>query len=339
MYFPRKAAFMAAFSLVFASCSGGSYTGPPANPPAQPQSLSRAEMGSDGNVRVMLYTKDFERSGRIVRGVDRAPRLGAATSSSNLLYNGGPIQPTPRVYVTYWGNWGSTGDPRAVQPYLNNFLTNVGGSSWLNTVTQYTQTGGARVGNAGSIYYGPAPSGQASPYWNDTSTIPSLNNGSTYQNLIAAEAQKAAAHFNDYSVSASYVIAIPHAVKVYQFAGSGGWMCYFFGCYCAWHSSTTANGSTIAYTNLPYIPDAGTSCGANDPSGAPYDSGVSIVEGHEQAETETDPQLNAWYDSSGSEIGDKCAWVNVQQTAFSSGTFSTQPLWSNASASCVQHYP
>jgi serine protease len=94
---------------------------------------------------------------------------------------------------------------------------------------------------------------------------------------------------------------------------------------------------------LPYQPDAGYSCGAHavNSSSIGVNDGVSIVGGHEQAETETDPQLNAWFDASGSEIGDKCAWVNLQDTAFGGSTigtneFATQPLWSNSANGCVQ---
>ena len=51
----------------------------------------------------------------------------------------------------------------------------------------------------------------------------------------------------------------------------------------------------------------------------------------------TDPQPSTgWTDSSGSEIGDKCAWVSLQNTSFSTGTFPTQPLWSNAISGCAQ---
>ena len=60
--------------------------------------------------------------------------------------------------------------------------------------------------------------------------------------------------------------------------------------------------------------------------------GVSIVQGHELAEAITDPLLNAWYGSSGSEIGDRCAWVNLQDITTSGGSFAVQPLWSNAAS-------
>ena len=81
------------------------------------------------------------------------------------------------------------------------------------------------------------------------------------------------------------------------------------------------------------ITDAGSSCGAN--SVRSNLDGVSIVEGYEMAETITDPLLNAWYHSSGSEIGDKCAWVNLSAITTSKGTFAVPPLWSTSAGGCV----
>jgi hypothetical protein len=63
-----------------------------------------------------------------------------------------------------------------------------------------------------------------------------------------------------------------------------------------------------------------------------YD-GFSIVEGHEFAESVTDPLLTAWRDPAddfGGEIGDKCAWQGVAAGTFSTGSFAVQPLWSNS---------
>jgi serine protease len=144
---------------------------------------------------------------------------------------------------------------------------------------------------------------------------------------LAAEATRGAAHFNDYSASASYVVVSPHGVKP-----SG------FGSYCAWHSSTSTSHGIIAYTNLPYIPDAGAACGVGAVNSPGTLDGVSIVGGHEQAETETDPQPNTgWLDSSGEENGDKCAWIGLENNP-NAGGYPTQPLWSNATSSCVQSY-
>jgi hypothetical protein len=118
--------------------------------------------------------------------------------------------------------------------------------------------------------------------------------------------------------------------------------------YCAYHSSTTSSYGDIAYTNLPYITDAGASCGANF-NGLGALAGITIVEGHEAAETITDQfPSTGWLDSGGAENGDKCAWITSGQGAaanvtFTSGTFPVQSLWSNASnndaGGCVLSYP
>ena len=240
---------------------------------------------------------------------------GNAGTSGNLLYNGGPVQTAPKAYLILWGDWSSSGDPYGVASRMQSFLGVIGGSKWLNSVSQYTQSGGARVGNSGSIYAGT---------WNDASTPPRRPT----QSQLAAEASKAAAHYGDYSASASYIIALPTGKHPSGFGSQ----------YCAWHSSTSASGGRIAYTNLPYMPDAGSACGVNSVNSNGRLDGVTIVGGHEQGETETDPQPNTgWLDSSGAENGDKCAWMNLENNP-NAGGYPTQPLWSNSNNACVQSY-
>ncbi len=77
-------------------------------------------------------------------------------------------------------------------------------------------------------------------------------------------------------------------------------------------------------------------------------AGITIVSGHEMAETMTDPfPSTGWLDSSGAEIADKCAWISSGQGAsatitLSTGKFAVQSLWSNAfnsdSGGCVLSY-
>jgi hypothetical protein len=63
---------------------------------------------------------------------------------------------------------------------------------------------------------------------------------------------------------------------------------------------------------------------------------VSIVEGHEYAETITDQNPpGGWTDSRGAENGDKCAWITpgtpggVFNLTTSTGTFAMQTTWAN----------
>src|SRR5262249_9162461 len=143
---------------------------------------------------------------------------------------------------------------------------------------------------------------------------------------LATEAVKAAGHFNNTTAasnaSAQYVIATATGNNASGFGSS----------YCAWHSSTSSSYGNVAYTNLPYITDAGASCGANF-NGLGAKAGITIVEGHEMSETITDQFPNGgWLDQSGEENGDKCAWIQSGQGASASvsmnGTsFPVQSLW------------
>src|SRR5581483_4194427 len=137
------------------------------------------------------------------------------------------------------------------------------------------------------------------------------------QSQLAAEAVKAAGHFGNTSSSSNasvqYVIATAKGNSASGFGTQ----------YCAWHSSTSSSYGNIAYTNLPYITDAGASCGANF-NNLGQTAGITIVEGHEMAETITDQFPNGgWLDGSGAENGDKCAWISSGQGASANITLST----------------
>src|SRR5689334_22711552 len=73
---------------------------------------------------------------------ERMHSLGRAGTSSNLTWHGGPVQHPPSVYLIFWGNWQSGGDPNGEATRLTNFMNAVGGSSWLGTTTQYTDGSG-----------------------------------------------------------------------------------------------------------------------------------------------------------------------------------------------------
>ena len=263
--------------------------------------------------------------------------------SNNLYYHGGVggigVETAPKVYLVLWGSQWTNNDPSGEAGILEGFLGGVGGSSWLNSVTQYCEgvsSGtifcngvGTAAGNPSNLYGGVfADNGSAAP------SRPS-------QSQLAAEAVKAAAHFGNTSsasnASTQYVIATATGNNASGFGTQ----------YCAWHSSTSSQYGYVAYTNLPYITDAGASCGANF-NGLGPNAGITIVEGHELAETITDQFPNGgWLDGSGAENGDKCAWISSGQGAsasirLSTGSFPVQSLWSNAfnggAGGCVLSY-
>jgi hypothetical protein len=243
------------------------------------------------------------------------------------------------VYLVYWGSQWTNHDPSGEASIQQSFFNGVGGSSWNNSVTQYCEgvaSGTIMCGSSGT--HAANPTGVLGGTWYDSaSAAPSKPT----QSQLAAEAVNAAAHFGNTTSGANthvqYVIDTATGNNANGFGTQ----------WCAWHSSTSSNYGNIAYTNMPYITDAGASCGANF-NGLGANAGITIVGGHEFAETETDIFPNGgWLDASGGENGDKCAWISSGQGAsasvsLSTGHFPVQSLWSNAfnngAGGCVLSY-
>jgi serine protease len=239
------------------------------------------------------------------RGAGRRPLV-----ADNLSYGGGPIENTPTVYLVFWGSqWDS--DANGVQSYLTNFFSGVGTGSdnWSTIMTQYPDGNGNPPAFNGSVLGG--------TWVDDGSAAP----GSASQSDIANEANNGASHFGVSGPNADIFVVSPSGTSPDGFPNSG---------FCAWHDW---NGN-VAYTNMPYVLDAGSSCGANSVQNQL--DGFSIVGGHEYAEAVTDPEPSSgWVASDGEEIGDLCAWQNLTALNLGTGSFAIQPLWSNNAGGCA----
>jgi hypothetical protein len=302
---------------------------------AQGQSQAAHNEGAAGGLRyieagmppVMIHpTVDAAKQAR-----EAARPVKQASTSKDLSYHGGiggiGVETTARVYLVLWGSQWNNNDPSGESAILQNFYSGAGGSKWLNSVTQYCQgvASGTFYCNGAGQAAGNPPSILAGVWADSASTAPSKPR----QSQLAAEAVKAAQHFGNTTASRN-------ASVQYVIATSTGHNASGFGSqYCAWHSSTSSTVGNVAYTNLPYMTDAGASCGANF-NGLGAKAGITIVGGHEMAETITDQFPNGgWLDSGGEENGDKCAWISSGQGAsanvsIGSNTFPVQSLWSNA---------
>lgn len=259
----------------------------------------------------------------------------AASTSGNLAYGGGPVVTNPKIYIVYWGSqWGTgstiTNDPSGVAPLQLGFFQHAYGSgdTWSNSVTQYCQgvaVGTTQCGSSGTHVGHPASNPVGGTWLDSGVTSPTKPT----QSQIASEAVRAASHFGVTGTNVEIIVDSAHGITPSGFGTQ----------YCAWHSSTTASGSSLPYTNMPYVPDAGSSCGANfvaATSGVKGSTeGETIVGGHEYAETVTDPTpSNGWVDGGGAENGDKCAWISSGQGAsavvsMNGAYYAVQSLWSN----------
>jgi serine protease len=263
--------------------------------------------------------------------------------SKNLYYHGGVgglgvETGSDTVYLVAWGS-GWSSDPSGEVALLQSFFLKVGGSSWNNSVTQYCQGGANGSTTCGSGTTKAAnPAGVYGGTWTDTTNAAPAHPS---QSDLAAEAGRAATYFGVTAANHGHVQFDILTATGHNASGAGS-------SYCAWHSSTSSGIGTIAYTNMPYVTDYGASCGANF-NGLGANAGITIVNGHEFAETESDIYPNGgWLDSGGAENGDKCAWISSGQGASAlanmGGTnFPVQSLWSNAfnsnAGGCVLAYP
>jgi hypothetical protein len=302
------------------------------------------------------------------------PGRGSRLNTNKTLAYGGAIDGTgvttgkEKVYLVFYGSqWGTqgtngsgyatfSGDPSGVAPRLQALFKGLGTSSekWSGVMTQYCQ--GVALGatscpvTAAHVAY--PYGGPLAGVWEDTSAAsPAAATG----HQLAVEAIAAAAHFGNTTAranrNAQYVILSPTGTD------PDNWLDPQYG-YCAWHDyngdPTLSGGAAsspygdIAFTNFPYVTDVGATCGAsfvNAGSAGALD-GVSIVEGHEYAETITDQNpAGGWtvHDPNSKfyqwENADLCAWdVNgpalAQNLTLPTGTFAMQPTWSNDQKGC-----
>ena len=272
----------------------------------------------------------------IVYPMGHRPRASAAAATSctepacPVTWQQGAVQHNPHVYLVLWGpNWSTDPGEQASATYLEHFYAGLGVGSpdnWSTITSQYADSTGA-----------PAFNGPVSVIaFNDTSSPPA---GAT-DTQIATEADTFAATYHIADLGdAQIVVATQQGTCPAGFAAPCNGTA---GTYCAYHSATS-NGTP--YTNLPYIPDAGTACGKDFVNPAPGgdNDGWSISAGAEYANTITDPfPPHGWIDQndgSGGGIGDKCAGIlpanpgGAFDLTLSTGTFAVGALWSNAASS------
>jgi len=80
--------------------------------------------------------------------------------------------------------------------------------------------------------------------------------------------------------------------------------------YCGWHTHGTISGSDIKYSFVGNPDRCSSACEEEtiSPNGDSGADGMASIMAHETEEAISDPDLNAWYDGSGAENADKCAW-------------------------------
>jgi hypothetical protein len=236
-----------------------------------------------------------------VHGANGAGRGNPHKGSPQLVSHGGPVMTTGAVVTPiFWGSsWsGYSGDKFGG---IDSFYAGVGGTAYAGTTSEYTDSSG-HVNTSVS----------SSSHLVDSSAAPS-GAPSTSQVLAVVARNIGSPQTNGY-----------YPVYSDQKRGNAG--------YCAWHSWGTINGVLVQFAFFFNL-DGDAGCNPNDTSSG-HSQGLAAlgnVSGHELSEALTDPHGNAWYDNSGAENADKCAWsFSSKLVKLANGTqWKIQGNWSN----------
>ena len=235
----------------------------------------------------------FSRSSRELnrQRVGAAPTAGGTTSTTPILYHNGPLIRTPVVYTIWYGNWNQTNgsDTPAGQQIVRDFLTNVGGSPYFLINTSYSK-GAYNI--TGLVIKG-------------SETSDAYSQGTRLTDARVLTVVNSAINSGRLPYDANGVYFVLTSSDVSESSG-------FCTQYCGWHTAGTATRGHVRYSFVGNAKRCLTSCAAQStvsPNGNPGVDGMLSVVAHELEEATSDPDLNAWYDASGAENADKCAWT------------------------------
>ncbi|MEA2674613.1 MAG: hypothetical protein QOI92_1805 [Chloroflexota bacterium] len=240
---------------------------------------------------------------------DQGRHIGANVAAAKggkgplpLIDHGGQVLLHSNVYLIFWGDFSTVAndEPAAMQSLFGGF----NGSAYLALGQQYMRSGTT----ISTSYLG---------FRNDPSAPPSHAPNPA---ALGTEAQKA---FGSVQADALYVVFTSNLPHVN---------------YCAWHSATSVNGTSIEVAYVPLQPSGCSPLGTTNLHANTYSTTTQAAAdsaAHEFIETVTDPKLNAWYDGNGAEIADKCEYDYQKVVTLHNGsTWQIQSEWSNATMSC-----
>jgi len=251
---------------------------------------------------IIYYKKEF---------IDSKPHYAKPGGGSvDMTAHGGTVLTTNHTTAIFWGtSWaGNTSD---IVSGIESFFQGWGGSHMAGDSSEYAGSNGQVT--ASSTFDGAAFDNTAAP--------------SRALSVSGAVAEACKMTNNSPRSDAVYFI--------YTDTGAGHVS------YCAWHSwGTCSNGAPV---QVAYLPNITGLAGCDPGSYAGHSEGLAAlanVTSHELSEAITDPRGEGWFDSSGAENGDKCAWAfHGNETLKNGSNWYLQGEWSNYAYDHNTGYP
>jgi hypothetical protein len=271
------------------------------------------------------------------------PTGQAVVTGNGINYNGGPVlqgNPVP-IYLIWYGNWNGTGsNTQATVSLVDTFINSLGNTGYELINSTYGDNTGTVSGNlvlAGQIF--------------DTGSQGTrLNN-----NRLSSIVNRSFTNGLPKDANGVYFVLTSSNVSEQGFCSQ----------FCGFHTRQTLGGTDIKWSFVGNPDRCPSGCeiqstGPNSPAtGVGGADGLINVFSHESEEAISDPDLNAWFDSSGQENADKCnfnfgatttctssngcapagvsAGAKFNQT-FGNHNWMIQQNWKNAGGGgCAQH--
>jgi hypothetical protein len=217
----------------------------------------------------------------------------SVTTGNGISYHGGPVMPgTVNIYFIWYGNW--TNGPHASDSQTTKSLLDIlfdaggmGGSGYALINSTYGDTTHNVSGN----------------FVLAASTTNNYSKGTRLSDSGVLNVVSSAITSHALPSDTNGVYFVLTSSDVTETSG----FCVF---YCGWHNRATIAGADIKYAFVGNPDRCPSACEAQtkSPNGDSGADGMASIMAHETEEAISDPNLNAWYDTSGNENADKCAW-------------------------------
>jgi hypothetical protein len=205
--------------------------------------------------------------------------------SSGIYYFGGPLMVKgTNLHYIWYVSWAGNTAPTI----LTDFASSLGGSSYWNINTTYSN--GANVHVPNQVAFA------------DSATVDGYPYGTSLSDSQILQIVKDHLGTGTPDPNGIYFVLTSADVT----ASSG-----FCTKYCGWHKHASINGVDTKYSFVGNPDRCPSACAAQTtgPNGNAGADGMASVIAHEAEEATTDPDLNAWFDFRGNENADKCAWT------------------------------
>lgn len=272
--------------------------------------------------------------------IQLGPIGDAVVTGNGINYHGGPVMKgTVPIFIVWYGNWNGTGsNTAATRSAIEHYVGTLGGSAPMLIDSTY----GDNAGNvSGNVTFG-------------GSTIVS-----SATNLSDATLRTTVGS----AISSGRLPNNPNGLYLVLTSSNINETSGFCTRYCGFHTHATLSGSDIKYAYVGNVDRCPSGCepqttGPNSAAtGQGGVDGMANVIFHEASEAISDPDLNAWFDSSGAENGDKCNFnFGTEQTCstqcsaagnsarakfnqtFGGNNYLLQQNWRNSGGgACAQH--